>query len=469
MPQPPGTYEANIRYTALVTEPENLDTSPDAEDNIIVDLPENLIPVTYTGTDTSPEWSKACTTCGKNYWHNYDEAKWANAVTVTAATRDYYNKAPIGTTIPESAVLSYYVYIPRYAYEVQRATPRNYQLCADGSYIIPNSSRSACPTGYEPALFNIQFQKNTDQKLTPYGIIGDTTGTCEAYAGPYETCAGSNNKFYTHPAFTYGTTELNGFWVPKFEMTNLTTNSKPTLASRAMTAADFATVLTASKVNNGTIGLMKNTEFAAISYLATSTYGRGSENIHINNSGFITGRSATLPNDSSTTFVASPDNIYYGKIGVHASTTNNVYGIYDLSGSRREIVAGNLKKTIPWAFATAFADQGIDLSDGSWDEVINFYSTFNSISDGLGNLTNYRSCDATLYECLGHAFWEGYAYNADAINMPNFSSGAVWITRGGNKDSLTGAGLFSLQGFDGYWAVSPTTADNARLVRRVME
>jgi hypothetical protein len=50
---------------------------------------------------------------------------------------------------------------------------------------------------------------------------------------PPKYTGSTNGTWLTHPAFTFGTTELNGFWVGKFENSGSNTNLtiKPNLQS----------------------------------------------------------------------------------------------------------------------------------------------------------------------------------------------------------------------------------------------
>ena len=57
------------------------------------ELVEGMIPVTYNGTN----WVKADV---YNEWYNYNNQKWANAVTVTEENRATYMSAEAGTVIP---------------------------------------------------------------------------------------------------------------------------------------------------------------------------------------------------------------------------------------------------------------------------------------------------------------------------------------------------------------------------------
>ena len=149
----------------------------------------------------------------------------------------------IGTMIPEASILQYYVWIPRYKYLLWNA--------ANGS----SNEQS----------ISINFEDKTTPKST-----GSTNGT-----------------WLTHPAFTFGTTELNGIWVGKFEnsgsITNLTI--KPNVQS--LSNIDVSTMFNATRnqeltyasnygIDNTEIDthMMKNMDWGAVAYLTSSIYGR---------------------------------------------------------------------------------------------------------------------------------------------------------------------------------------------------
>ena len=106
-----------------------------------------------------------------------------------------------------------------------------------------------------------------------------------------------NGEYLTHPAFTFGSTELNGIWVGKFETTG--SISSP-CTDEACATASLSIKPNLSSVRNKTISsmqrddnefgftnkvdthIMKNTEWGAVAYLTNSKYGKNSE-VWINN------------------------------------------------------------------------------------------------------------------------------------------------------------------------------------------
>ena len=73
----------------------------------------NMIAVVYN--EESNNWVKA----DENQdWYNYDEGKWANAVTVSSETRGSYKKAKVGTIVNMNDIETMWVWIPRYSYTI---------------------------------------------------------------------------------------------------------------------------------------------------------------------------------------------------------------------------------------------------------------------------------------------------------------------------------------------------------------
>ena len=83
------------------------------------ELASSMIPVVYE----DGVWKKAD---ANSKWYNYSEKKWANAVLVRewkgsesgSKSRYEYLEAPYGTVINEFDILAYFVWIPRFRYQL---------------------------------------------------------------------------------------------------------------------------------------------------------------------------------------------------------------------------------------------------------------------------------------------------------------------------------------------------------------
>ena len=555
----PDTYNLYLRTQAneLATATFTYTTPPagtvcrnaDPYSDCIVDIDENMIPIYYDGNTEDGEaiWKVANPTV-LGQWYDYTNKQWANAVTVKAdKLADYQNP---DTTIDNNDVLGYWVYIPRYAYEVQRPNavdrvvkPQNFNIRFETEEDTKKIPASSCNLGIETAGDMWDDEKPSGNNSTNASNAGpnsdnvkakDYRTTCVNESGGAITrdypdnnaeLANGHTTWATHPAFGWldsegNGTELNGIWVGKFETTGTRTNPtvKPNQhANVSETIGNFYTMArsigvgTYDPANNGgnpisgieqnqnshnlnttTSHMLKNSEWGAVAYLASSIYGAGTNNVSINSaypskstdadgysSGYgITGcgpydinRSINRYDDGTplnSTTIESPaacsttnkERSYNGEIGVLASTTNNVYGIYDMSGGAYEYVMGNL---------TSYNDQS-ESSDVSFTinpikpPYVDIYlSTDFSLTNkpdwSASAVVGYYSNDICTWDaCGGHALHEAKLYQSVSSSYysswgSDYSSFARsyyrWFLRGGSAGNVVDAGLFGSSAFTG--------------------
>ena len=346
----------------------NLDTS--GANKPVLD--SAMIPVYYD--ETSETWKKADeTNKNKKYqWYDYDSKMWANSVTVSSTNRSTYQAAELGTEIPMDDILTMEVWIPRYKYKVW-----NYN--ADGTV---SSNEQQIEITWEEGTSKTGEIRCTDSIS---GTDGNPSETCKLKA-TNDTCTDDtcNNKTYTHPAFTFGDEEIKGFWIGKFELTGTidSITVKPNLSSvRSQKVSSFETNIMKMKNSGNSYGfststdthMIKNSEWGAIAYLSHSKYGTCMDGtcseVNINNSSsYYTGRSGGAPGGSTainTVYTDQTSTSQYNTYGFYtydgylldyntntksttkdmskvASTTNNIYGVYDMSGGSDEYVMANI-------------------------------------------------------------------------------------------------------------------------------
>ena len=358
-------------------------------------LASNMIPVYYD--EINNVWKKAdVNNKDSSYqWYSYNstgdkKGMWANAVTVKDTNRQTYLNATPGTTISMDDITTMWVWIPRF----NSVTPSNYN---GGTQAKPNA-------------IDVTFVKQNETAID---------------------------------AFTFGNKNLSGFWYAKFETSHATLASSTTgnnigcttetcsnannilikpsvkslrynsvsrffFASRSMEQTGNSFGFVSSEVDTH---MSKNNEWGAVAYLTQSIYGRCINSTTCtevginNNSNYITGIGATpgASNANSTT------NSYETTLGIGASTTGNIYGIYDMSGGSHEYVMGISNKTI-----------------GS--------SGFSSLPDEK-YYNNYTSSSYT-----GHALTETSGWYNDYLSFVTTSSS--WMFRGGYYSDTTQAGVF---------------------------
>ena len=367
---------------------QNLDTSG-ANKPV---LASNMIPVYYD--EANSVWKKADkNNSQKDYrWYSYESSgenkgMWANAVTVKDTNRQTYLNATPGTTISMDDITTMWVWIPRF----NAVTPSNYN---GGTQSKPNA-------------IDVTFVKQNETAID---------------------------------AFTFGNKELSGFWYGKFEIggslasscTNETCNVsnivvKPNVSSlRSQKVSSYFFASRSMEQTGNSFGFVssevdthmsKNNEWGAVAYLTQSIYGRCTNSTTCtevginNNSGYLTGYGAPAGSNTSAT-----NGAYNTTLGKDASTTGNIYGIYDMSGGAWEYVMGVYNKTIS-------------------------NSGFSSLPD-TKYYNNYTGSSYT-----GHTLTETKNWYSDIANFVGM--GSPWFERGGVYSIGTNAGVFNFSIHDG--------------------
>ena len=455
-------------------------------------LKTGMIPVKWDGS----KWVKASSDNSGKDWYDYSTGskKWANVVTVKAngtKTREVYMNAEVGTEIAEDDITTMFVWIPRYAYKI-----------VSGYHSTGNG------------VIDIKWLTGTTDAAVDGSLVAKRTSE-------------TDKNYVVHPAFTNDTSlggsgkEIEGFWVGKFESSNVnavknntnmdktTTNTnilygqgdnktvtiRPNVTSwRAISVSNIMTVSQDMTADNNIHGLnksdttttmMQNSQWGAVAYLTQSEYGNmqtssGDSGVWNNSytEGYtykgnndygvynycptLTGMAGSSRDAWSDYYATRIDNgktedttngtitiqsllkyrakktvdgkevyddnedgsykfdetknksytytyyRYYTVNGQKASTTRNIYGVYDMAGGAWEYMAnsieeGNegtqanqiaaLKKYEP-KFATIYKgkseDGKINNTDGTQSD------------DGLGKLANYKA-NKNMY---GDAIWE---------------------------------------------------------------
>ena len=358
-------------------------------------LLNNMIPIVYNGTN----WIYSDGI--QNNWYNYENKLWANAVVL----KDDINKT-VGDIVYENEIALWYVWIPRYKYQL---------------FNVGNS-------GVSEQAINIIFEQGTE-----------TTGTVTCFdrvsgAGIVsEECTNANiGNWYTHPAFTFGTDKLTGFWVGKFEISGsineVTIIPGATSLLRSNISTYFSAIQNINTVYNidGDSHMIKNMEWGAIAYLKQSKYGLETSNVQLNtNKNYYTGGGTGEAYKNNT----------------NQSTTGNIYGVYDMHGGAGEYVMANMV-TNYGSFSTA--ESGFyPIPDSKYYDRYTF-DTYNSTyrrskyGDAIKETIDlYSNCWGGCWEDDSSAF---------------VFSGGPWLVRGGYYDRSSS--IFSFCNSGGGWASS---------------
>ena len=429
-------------------------------------LSEDLVPVKISSSGVV---TKAKLT---EQWYDYETQNWANAVVLK--NKQNYND---NQEIPESNIKQYYVWIPRYRYQLWNTNN-------ESKY--PNNTSG-------PSAINIVFEGIATQEST-----------------------GSNNgEWLTHPAFTnFGT---KGIWVGKFETSydeqtytdsskfgsnpnvSATTNANNLLIKpnvRSLTNKTISEFYTLGKdtLPNLNSHMMTNMEWGAVAYLTYSIYGKCDSiskectEVYINNvntgygnetavSGMwqwgatVTGCSASEINAASSDKQTGCASGYAwnganNKASTTGNQTSNITGIYDMSGGAWEYVMGVLtidntlvsgnNSTYNSGFNGIYSrvssgekTNGIAYPNNKYYNLYNY--NYNRATDIWYDYTTGQLGDATREIALTKAnsssgdsglWFSDYAYFPTAA--------APWFGRGGYSSSSSGAGVFSFYRSHGF-------------------
>lgn len=459
-------------YTKLDCLDYEFNTLPTPEEP---DLSGGLIPIIYDetkGSDT--HWFVADPSSD---WYNYEEQRWANGVVVTPTSysNTYFkdNEFQIGTEISSTDWRAMFVWIPRFSYTIGCTDNNNcYGYRIEGAAQISKNTPGAIDIKF--TLLN-QVDKYKNKKPN-YKYEIDDNG--------YPTNNRKPDNWLTHPAFSWDkdgdgkiedNEEIPGFWFAKFEttgdsniptilpeMTSLSTDIKTSID---ITNIFFNTSNYSISSTSSDIHVSKNSEWGAVAYLSQSKYGKYGNSLFsgeykevYNNNGFLTGRSSGEPTRYSYNSESTSAGVYtynridgsFGPVGAGASTTGNVYGVYDMSGGRQEYVMGNynlkvgsMNSTNSFNYMKTWLQiptnyKYLDIYVDSDIQTSNQYRTQKYASGGVLNKWIYVTT-------VGHGLFETNNWYEDSVlKTSDFSNnGYAWLKKGGARANSYYTGIFN--------------------------
>ena len=414
-------------------------------------LKDNLVPVVIsdTGVVTKADINKE--------WYSYEKKNWANSVILKDESVVYKN----GEEIPEDNIESYFVWIPKYSY----------QLWDLGNYsgltsVSDKTQEIKIKFGTSNTSDNVTGECTTPMKDNQ-GIAG-TSGNCKV------------GDYMTHPAFlAFDTT---GLWVGKFETGY---DGATSTAAAQVNSVDTSKIIIKPNVyswRNITVGnmfkngydyqrnldshMMKNTEWGSVAYLQHSAYGSQASVRINNNSAFITGYAGneepTVGYNIGTSIAGNRiESTDLGKDGTYtvnylntnsivASTTNNYSGIYDTSGSAWEYVMGYTtsattaggNSSITSLYSNFFSDSAYSKYFDKYTSTVNTNYNNRILGDATGEMGHFGSEKDPDGGTRNKSSWyKDYAHFAYSSNP--------WFIRGGNWIIGTSAGAFAFGDYAG--------------------
>ncbi len=450
----------------------------------IPDLGNELVAITFD--ETNGHALKADLT---KEWYDYSNQKWANAV-ILKSKEDY----EVNEEIPESNIESYFVWIPRYEYEIWNGEEETNKFTAiEADLGVVEDTTQKKELNHQQAI-NIRFVN----KNVPI-VTGSTKGS-----------------WLTHPAFV--SFDCNGFWVGKFEtgynqnddVTSLDTSNwtskeaqkdviasdrviiKPNVYSWRGIRIAHAFYTTYNYKRELDSHMMKNMEWGALAYLANSKYGLCKnilcQNIMFNNNAnFVTGFAAknqpTCGYTGNDLECHKTDNASLNNNGQYsynyndpnstkASTTGDYYGVFDMAGGAWEYVMGVMQTSAN--DLTPTSGRSSKYNSG----FIGKYSCYNCDSTTDSETTNgYPWPNSNYYDTYNYNTKDGYYfigkfgdatkevgpfYLVTSANSSRKSSsfygdmayivtsGYPWFIRGGDYLHGSGAGLMAFSNTFGH-------------------
>ena len=411
-----------IEGTGLVHESQDIHTVPSYSEDILNGaypvLKEPLIPVTIDNNGTVKRADLS------TEWYSYEKKNWANAVILIDESQNSNYQA--GDTISENVIESYFVWIPKY----------RYQLWDLGQY----DSLTEIDTSKVHEIPVIFGDYNTSDNVsgectTP--MKSGATGSCQI------------GDYMTHPAFL--SIPSTGFWVGKFETgyngANSTTEAeqnvndsskviiKPNTYSWRNIQAANAFYTSYDYQRELDSHMMKNIEWGAVAYLQHSAYGSQASVRINNNSDYITGYQANDEPTCGYTGTNEECNKYCNDgtcntaypNSILASTTNNISGVFDMSGGSWEYVMGVIvdENGNPMSGRNSISNSGFNGTFGC--------PTCDGDTSGLTELTNgYSWPDAKYYDTYAYAKVDeqyGRRILGDATGEMGPFSNATYLTQ----------------------------------------
>ena len=406
------TYKFKVKVvgvdTPITIEEKSTVSSLDTSGANAPVLASNMIPVYYD--ETSGVWKKADKNNkdNNNRWYSYESSgeykgMWANAVTVKDTNRQTYLNATPGTTISMNDITTMWVWIPRF----NAVTPNNYN---GGTKAKPNAIDVTYAKQNEPAIDAFTFG---NKELSGFWYGKFETGHATLASNTTKNNLGCTNEICNN---------ANGIII-KPNVTSLQYNNLSNFffASRSMEQTGNSFGFIKDEVDTH---MSKNNEWGAVAYLTQSIYGRCTDSTTCaavginNNKNTITGYGAPAGSNDSAT-----NGAYNTTLGKDASTTKNIYGIYDMAGGSYEFVMGIFADTNgkPRSGYTIGSNSGFTgmLSDGTTytgiafpdSKYYNLYTGSSYTGHALTETQDWYGSFAFFADKSQPCFYRGGGYN----------------------------------------------------------
>lgn len=313
--------------------------------------------------------------------------------------KEYYKNSTLGITIKQEDISKQYVWIPRFKYKVWNITGESnidaYDAYNKGIEISFENSKNS--TGN---IYCKELECYSDDSLNNKVTNSD------------------NGKYYTHPAFENLGEAKIGFWVSKYEISTSSlgcneANTEGCLSSELPIESKSGNYAWSNnylsnfyqaikKINlNSQYHMIKNTEWGAIAYLSHSKYGVCQDKC--------------INPEKNNTHISGKNS--------KDTTTNNIYGVFDMNGSTGEFVMANLAGNDNQLNLNNTHFSGIPIANNDYD---------------LYKENKFILGDATRELLQGNQIW-----NNNSLSEMNSQNN--WLIRGGTSN-LENTDMFNYKG-----------------------
>ena len=277
--------------------------------------------------------------------------------------------------------------------------------------------------------------------ITP-SITNDTTYPWTEETGLYKSSTQSKNSTTTNLKFSFtaptNNTYLSFDWSVSSESASYDylyyTITKDGIAlsdtgkSTKIGGTTLGTTESSLKYNNITKKLDAGTYELTFTYIKDNGVASGTDTGYIKN--------IKIVYSPTTVTVTKVEKIGEGKDGPSASTTHNIYGVYDMSGGAEEYVMGNIVNSSGEMYPSS---SGFNTYPNK-----RYYDKY-SYGTSKTEYTRGKLGDATKE--MAPSTSSDRTWYLDSITFPY--SSRPWFTRGGHSDSHMFAGLFNFSSGDG--------------------
>ena len=359
---------------------------------------------------------------------------------------------------------------------------------------IGNSTYDAYNTGIDIVFEDGTSTTGTISCTYTYNVDPSNGGINLANELAENCIDSSNTRYYTHPAFTFGDQELKGFWMGKFELsssnpatgssygggnsTTLTPRILPNVTSwRSNAISNYWKVIYDMQVSDNIYGLttsrtnadshmLTNMEWGAVAYLTNSKYGRCTNGscTEVSKNGYgeetnFTTMTGCGPISSESTSYETTCNAYNTTLGQTASTTGNIYGVYDMSGGAYEYVMGNISSSngTTYTYNASRAGTNFTYSTDTAKYLIPYAYGTTLISQTAYNRGRLGDATSEIVSTKNSGWYDGVAINSGwyddvalfPYSIPDGTSHSFWFRRGGYFAGGDSSGIFNFDPYDG--------------------